>query len=127
MSKGTIDTDEQQATKMGKLNVTRWTVRVNCLKKIIDNFEPLLQLWMERLEEKLDAETKSRIIGSKKQMDSFVFCFGLQLGRKLYVHTDNPSKTMQQEKMSAIKGKSLADLAVQILEGIFNDRDYNLF
>ena len=126
MSKGTIDTDEQQATKMGKLNVTRWTVRVNCLKKIIDNFEPLLQLWMERLEEKLDAETKSRIIGCKKQMDSFVFCFGLQLGRKLYVHTDNPSKTMQQEKMSAIKGKSLADLTVQTLEGICNDCDYNL-
>ena len=60
-------------------------------------------------------------------MDSFKFYFGLQLGRKLYVHTDNPSKTMQQEKMSAIKGKSLADLTVQILEGIFNDRDYNLF
>ena len=82
---------------------------------------------MESLEEKLDAETKSRIIGCKKQMDSFKFYFGLQLGRKLYVHTDNPSKTMQQEKMSAIKGKSLADLTVQILEGIFNDRDYNLF
>ena len=27
-----------------------------------------------------------------------------QLGRKLYAHTDNLSKTLQQEKMSAIKG-----------------------
>ena len=55
------------------------------------------------------------------------FYFGLPLGRKLYAHTDNLSKTLQQEKMSAIKGKSLADLTVQILEGIRNDRNYNLF
>ena len=47
------------------------------------------------------------------------------------MHTPNLSKTLQsfpvQEKMSAIKGKSLADLTVQTLEGIRNDRDYNLF
>ena len=29
--------------------------------------------------------------------------------------------------MTTIKGKSLADLTVQTLEGIRNDRDYNLF
>ena len=29
--------------------------------------------------------------------------------------------------MSAFKGKSMADLAVQALEGIRNDRNYNLF
>ena len=108
-------------------SVTRWTVRANSLKKIIDNYEPLLKLWKETFEEKLDAETKSRIIGCKKQMESFKFCFGLQLGRKLYAHTDNLSKTLQQEKMSEIKGKSLADLTVETLEGIRNDRDYNLF
>ena len=44
-------------------SVTRWTVRANSLKKIIDNYEPLLKLWKETFEEKLDAETKSRIIG----------------------------------------------------------------
>ena len=79
------------------------------------------------MEEKLDAETKSRIIGCKKQIESFKFYFGLQLGRKLYAHTNNRSKTLQQEKMSAIKGKSLADLTAQTLEGTCNDRDYNLF
>ena len=123
----TFDPDEQQATKLDKLCVTKWTVHANCLKKIIDNYEPLLKLWKESLQEKLDAETKSRIIGSKTQMESFKFYFGWQLGRKLYAHSDNLSKTLQQEKMSAIKGKSLADLTVQTLEGIRNDRDYNLF
>ena len=80
---GIFDPDEQQATKLDKLCVTKWTVRATCLKKIIDNYEPLLKLWKESLEEKLDAETKSRIIGCKKQMESFKFYFGLQLGRKL--------------------------------------------
>ena len=45
---------------------------------------------------------KSRIIGCKKQMESFKFYFGLQLDRKLYAHTDNLSKTLQQEKMSTM-------------------------
>ena len=36
---GAFDPDEQQATKLGKLCVTRWTVCTNCLKKIIDNYE----------------------------------------------------------------------------------------
>ena len=123
---GTFDPDEQQATKLDKLCVTRWTVRANYLKKIFDNYEPLLKLWRESLEEKLYAETNSRIIGCKKQMESFKFYFGFQLDHKLYAYIDNLSKTLQQEKMSAIKGKSLADLTVQTLEGICNDCDYNL-
>ena len=55
---GTFDPDEQQATKLDKLSVTR-TVHANCLKKIIDNYEPVLKSWKKSLEEKLDAETKS--------------------------------------------------------------------
>ena len=60
-------------------------------------------------------------------MEFFKFYFRLQLGRKLYAHTDNLSKTLQQEKMSVIKGKSLTGLTVQTLEGTRNDRDNNLF
>ena len=56
--KGTFDPDEQQATKLDKLSVTR-TVHANCLKKIIDNYQPLLKLWKKSLEEMLDAEKKS--------------------------------------------------------------------
>ena len=87
----------------------------------------MLKLWKESLEEKLDAETKSRVIGCKKQMESFKFYFGLELGHKLYAHTNNLSKTTQREKMSAIKRKSLADLTAQTLDGICNDHNYNLF
>ena len=48
-------------SKLDKLCVTRWTVRAKCFKKILDNYEPLLQLWEESLDEKLDFDTKSRI------------------------------------------------------------------
>ena len=122
--KGTFDSDEQQAKKLDKLYVARWIVHANCLKKIIDNCKPLLELWKKSLEEMLDAKT---MIGCKKQMESFKFFFGFQLGRKLYAHTNNLSKTLQQEKMSAIKGKSLADLTAKTLEGIHNDHDCNIF
>ena len=46
----TLDPEEQQATKLSKLCVRIWTIRANCLKKIIDNYEPLLKLWKESLE-----------------------------------------------------------------------------
>ena len=51
---GTFDPDEQQATKLDKLSVTR-TVHANCLKK--DYWQ--LRACAEVMEEKLDAEMKS--------------------------------------------------------------------
>ena len=53
-------------SKLDKLCFTRRTVRGKCFKKILDNFEPLLQLWEESLKEDLGFETKSRIIGCRK-------------------------------------------------------------
>ena len=37
---------------------TRWTVREECMKRVIDNDESLLELWEECLKEKLDQETR---------------------------------------------------------------------
>ena len=59
-------------------------------------------------------------------MESFSFYFGLNLGCKLYAHTDNLSKTLQKEKMSAISGKELADLTTKAMQGMRNDRDFDL-
>ena len=123
---GTLETD-QQASRLDKLSVTKWTIRANCFKKIIENYHSVMALWKESLDEKPDAETKARINGCKKQMESFSFYFGLNLGRKLYAHTDNLSKTLQKEKMSAISGKELADLTIKTMQGMRNDRDFDLF
>ena len=67
--------DSETFKKLKKLSTTRWTVRAECMKRIIDNYELLLQLWEECLEEKLDQETKARIVRCKSQMESFFFLF----------------------------------------------------
>ena len=113
-------------SKLDKLCVTRWTVRAKCYKKILDNYEALLQLWNEALEENLDIDTKSRIGGCKKQMEMFAFYFGLSLSQRFYAITDNLSKTLQKEKMSALQGKELADLTVETLENMRNESDFKL-
>jgi len=123
---GTLETDKQ-AWKLDKLSTTRWTIRAKCFKKMIKNYQSLMALWDESLNERLDAETKARINGCKKQMESFSFYFGLNLGHKLYSHTDNLSITLQKEKMSAISGKELADLTNKTMQGMRNDRDFDLF
>ena len=63
----------------------------------------------DSLDEKLNFQRKSRIVGCKKQLESFSFFFGLNLGQKLYAHTENLSRTLQQKKMSAVKRKELTD------------------
>ena len=77
--------------------------------------------------EKLDTETHARIVGCQSQMESFSFFFGLLLSHRLYILTDNLSKTLQKEKMSAVKGQRLANLTVQTLQGMRTSQDFDLF
>ena len=60
-------------------------------------------------------------------MKLFTFYFGLNLSKSLYLITDNLSKTLQKEKMSAIGGKELAGLTVKTLKNMKNGRDFKLF
>ena len=86
-----------------------------------------MQLWEECLEERLDQETRARIIGCKSQMESFYFFFGLNLFHKLYAMTDNLSKSLQATKMSAVKGRKSADLVITTLKDIRKDDQFQLF
>ena len=65
--------------------------RAISLKSVLDNYIPLKESWEDCLEEKLDSETKSRIIGVKSQMSTFEYYFGLHLGFLIFGHTDNLS------------------------------------
>lgn len=113
--------------KLNKLSTTRWTVRATCFQKVIDNYEHLLRLWSECLTEKLDSETKSRIIGCQSQMTSFSFYFGLRLGQILFGMTDNLSKTLQKEKMSALSGINLSELTIKTLQGMRSEENFLSF
>ena len=52
---------------------TRWTVRANSLKSVLDNYTVLQTLWDECLEEPLQSDIKARIIGVQAQMKLFHF------------------------------------------------------
>ena len=55
----------------------------------------LQQLWEDCLQENLTRDVRSRIIGCQVQIKTFSFLFGLCLGQRLYCHTYNLSKALQ--------------------------------
>ena len=63
--------------------------------------------------------------GCKSQMESFDLYFGQKLGKLLYYHTDNLSKTFQSEKLSAMGGKRLAMLTVDVIEVMRNEESFD--
>ena len=116
-----------EAAGLIKLSVTRWTIRAACFQRVIDNYEALLSLWEECLSSKLEAELRGRILGCQAQMKSFDYFFGLSLGQRIYAHTDNLSKTLQNEKLSAVSGQRNAELTKRALQSIRTDQCFQAF
>ena len=92
----------EQFESLAKLCITRWTIRATAIKKVIVNYQPLYNLLETCLEEKLDHENCSRIIGCHSQMGDFRFFHGLNLAHTVHSLTDNLSKTLQKWKLSAV-------------------------
>jgi len=106
---------------------TRWTVRADSLFSIIENYSVLNNTWDEALEISKDTETKARIQGVQSQMIKFDFLFGVVLGEMILRHTDNLSKALQAKVISAAEGQKTADMVVQTLQKLRQDREYDLF
>ena len=121
------DTGKDKQTSLDKLCTTRWTVRAACFNKILEKYAVLQKLWEICLGEKRDTDTRSRIIGCQSQMQSFSFFFGLLLSHRLYSLTDNLSKTLQKEKMSALSSQRLANLTIETIQGMRKAEDFKLF
>ena len=106
---------------------TRWTVRAESLKSILENYTALQELWDAALETGLDNEVRSRITGVNAQMESFNYFFGTSVGELVLKHGDNLSKALQNESISAAEGQRLASLAVTTLTKIRDAEQYDLF
>ena len=59
--------------------------------------------------------------------DFFFGLFGLNLGQRLFSHTHNLSRTLQQMKMSALSAKRVACLAKDVLQKMRNDTSFRSF
>ena len=87
-----------------------------------------MKLWNVSLATgKLDSEVKARIIGVQNQMCEFQFFCGLNLNQRLFAISDNLSKTLQKESMSALSGLYLAELTVGTYQKIQSDEEARLF
>ena len=75
----------------------------------------------------LDTDVKARIIGAQKQMQQFQFFYGLCLGHRIFSISDNLSKTIQSEDMSAVSGLHLAELTIETYRGMRTDENAALF
>ena len=119
---------EEPSLSLDKLCVTRWTVRGSAYFKVLANYESLMELWNAcLLSGGLDTDVKARIIGVQKQMQEFQFFYGLCLGHRIFCISDNLSKTIQSESMSAVSGLHLAELTIETYRGMRTDESAALF
>lgn len=106
---------------------TRWTVRAEALKSIMDNYEVLQELWIEALQIVRDTDMKARINGVASQMRSFNYFYGVCLGHLILRHSDNLSKTLQKTDISAAEGQEVTSMTLTSLQLIRNDSNFQLF
>ena len=81
-------------------------------------YSVLLELWDGSLVHFKDTEMKARIQGVASQMQRFEFFFGVCLGFLFLKHTDNLSRALQKEDISAAEGKPIADMTVSTLKSL---------
>ena len=102
-------------------------MRGDAIESIIEHYDTLSRLWDECLETRLDPDVKGRIIGVQTQMTTFNLLFGLQLSMKILKITDNLSRTLQKQSMSAAEGQSVAELTIKTLKSMRTDANFNAF
>lgn len=125
-----IKTDENYDNVPGvlKLSTTRWTVRAQCFQRVLENYQAIMELWKRCLEEGgLTVDVKARIGGCQNQMRTFELFFGISLGKLLFSHTDNLSRTLQSVKMSALSSKHVADLTRETLQKMRDQDSFDNF
>ena len=106
---------------------TRWTVRANSLKSVLENYAVLLDLWDKSYSEVKDTEVRARIKGVEAQMRSFDFLFGVMLGEAILRHTDNLSKGLQHKDLSASEGQCMATLTLETLSRMRSEDKFSEF
>ena len=106
---------------------TRWTVRAAALTSISENYKVLGETWSLAKQASSDSEMRARIGGVAKQMESFDFFFGVELGRKVLSMADNLSKALQGSSVSACDGQTLMSMTIKAMESIRTDDSFTQF
>ena len=108
------------------LCTTRWTVRAESMKSILDNWVALQQVWDESLDGNLEPEIKGRIFCVKSQMTTFDCFYGVTILQLVLRNSDNLSKTHQKSSLSSCQGKEIADLMQQTINSLRSESEFEL-
>ena len=122
-------TEEESHIRVGIRSFcpTRWTVRGDSVASILDNYNVLHQLWEECLDTTLVPEVKGRMLGVRAQMSQYNLLFGLKLCERILRITDNLSRTLQKQSLSAAEAQHIAALTVKTLKDMRTDETFGLF
>ena len=122
-----IECEDDNANNILTLSKTRWTVRAVCFTTNLDNYTVLWNVW--KLSPKRPDENRVKITHNRRQNTNRIFSsiFGLNLGHRIFSHTDNQSKTLQAKKLSACNSKRLAELNIQVLQNMRYQHSFNSF
>ena len=106
---------------------TRWTVRADSLKSVLDNYTVLQELWEESYDGCKETEIKARIQGVAAQMRTFHFYYTASLAEMVLRHTDNLSRALQKETISAVEGQQIAEQVKKTLMSLRTDAQASTF
>ena len=95
--------------------------------EILQNYKRLMQVRDGCLEENMEVEVRSRIISCRAQMMSFNFFCRINLSFIIYFITDNLSKALQAESISAVESQNSAKLSLGTLERMRSQENSDAF
>eukprot|EP00731_Ephydatia_muelleri_P036378 Em0244g3a len=106
---------------------TGWTVRADSLFGILENYSALMRTWDEAISVARDTESKALIHGVQAQMKKFSFLFGVYLAELVLRHTDNLSKALQCDTVSAAEAQDTAAMVMHTLQTLRNEEAFDLY
>ena len=72
-------------------------------------------------------EAKRRMLGVREQMSQDRLLFGLKLCKRVLKITDNMSRTLQKQSLSAAEAQDIAALTAKTLKNMRTDEAFGLF
>ncbi len=80
------------------------------INNILENYNTLNELWESCLQMSLQPDVQRWIIGIQTQMSKYKLLFGPKLCERILLITDNLSKTLQNQSLSATEGQEIGML-----------------
>ena len=117
---------ENDAKSVHAFCSTRWTVRDDTLKVLINNHNELMGVWENGIPTTTDTDMKTRMIGVQTTMRKLLFLFGCLVGAKMLSQTDILSKTLQSPELCPTEAHKCADGVMKTLKKERCEEEFNL-